>query len=70
MIRHPPEYVPSEMAAADVTTTHSGRSSPSAAYPVVIRARKMTPIVFCASCSPWPSAIAAADTGCIIRNWR
>ena len=22
----------------------------------------MTPIVFCASCMPWPSAIAAAET--------
>src|SRR5688572_19748083 len=30
----------------------------------------MTPIVFCASCSPWPSAIADAETVCAIRKPR
>ena len=33
-------------------------------------ARKMTPIVFWASCRPWPRASAAAETVCIIRNPR
>src|SRR4051794_6543846 len=60
--RQPPEYVPSEMALAAEMMTHSGRSSPADTWPVVSRARKMTPIVFWASCRPWPNAIAAADT--------
>jgi hypothetical protein len=36
----------------------------------VSRARKITPIVFWASCRPWPSAIAAAETVCACRNPR
>ncbi len=30
----------------------------------------MTPIVFCASCSPWPKAIAAAEATCALRKPR
>jgi hypothetical protein len=39
-------------------------------YPPVSRARKITPIVFWASCRPWPSAIAAAETVCRRRKLR
>ena len=50
------------MAAAAATITQSGSGSPAATYPPESSARKITPIVFWASCRPWPSAIAAAET--------
>ena len=56
----PPDQVPSEIAVAAAKMTHSGRPSPSWAYAPVTSARKMTPMVFWASWSPCPSAIAAA----------
>jgi hypothetical protein len=62
--------VPSEIAAAAAKITQNGSGSPEATKPPVSRARKITPIVFWASWSPWPSAIAAADTVWRIRNPR
>ncbi len=41
-----------------------------ARWPLVISARKITPIVFWASWRPWPSAIADADTVCASRKPR
>jgi hypothetical protein len=50
------------MASADALMTHSGMSAVGEMYPPTTSARKITPIVFCASCRPWPRAIAAADS--------
>ena len=53
------------------TITHSGRPVVRReTYPPVTSARKITPIVFWASCRPWPSAIAAAETVCASRKPR
>ena len=64
MMRQPPAQVPAEMAAAAEKITQNGSGSPSATYPPASRARKITPIVFWASCRPWPRAMAAAETLC------
>src|SRR5215213_918212 len=58
------------MAAAEETTTQTGSLSPSETKPPVSKARKITPIVFWASCKPWPSAIAAAERVCAPRKPR
>ncbi len=57
------------MALAAAILTHSGMSV-LVWNPPATRARTITPIVFWASCSPWPSAIAAAERVCAIRNRR
>src|SRR5659263_716845 len=69
MMRQPPEYVPSEIAEAAQSLTQSGMSVP-VWKPPATSASTMTPMVFCASCRPCPSAMAAADTVCASRNRR
>ena len=70
MMRQPPAYVPSDSIAAHANFTQTGiavaRSSPSA----MTSASTTTPIVFCASCRPWPSAMPAAETVCAMRKPR
>ena len=70
MMRMPPENVPSEIAVAAAMITQSGMSSLLACSPPAISASTMTPIVFCASCSPWPSESIAAETVWLSRNPR
>ena len=53
MIRQPPMYVPRAMAAAALTLTQIGMASVRSQWPLAIRARVITPIVFCASFVPW-----------------
>ena len=67
MIRQPPEYVPADSAPADSRITHHGTAKPWWKPPTT-SASTITPIVFCASCRPWPSAIAAAERVCACRN--
>ena len=68
----PAAGVGAERDRAAAATDHPERAvgSPCVTYPPVSSARKMTPIVFCASCRPWPSAIAAAETVCASRKPR
>ncbi|SLL01649.1 Uncharacterised protein [Mycobacteroides abscessus subsp. massiliense] len=59
MTRHPPRYVPRPMASAQLAMIQNG--SPVSLtlpvrWPVVMSARAMTPMVFCASLVPWDSA--------------
>ena len=56
------------MAAESLT--QSGMRVALSQKPPATSASTMTPIVFCASCRPWPSAIAAADTVCASRKRR
>ncbi len=69
MILQPPAYVPSASASAADTITHHCTSKPLW-YPPTTSASVITPIVFCASCNPWPSAMADALSVCAIRNRR
>ncbi len=55
--------MPALIAAAAARTTQKGTSKLSIS-PAVKSARVMMPIVFCASCMPWPSAIVAELTIC------
>ena len=48
----------------------SGGSDPSERLPFAIRARAITPIVFCASLVPWASASIPPETICPSRNPR
>ncbi|KZE40683.1 hypothetical protein AVW09_13905 [Microbacterium sp. T32] len=53
MMRHPPMYVPSAIVSAHASTTQiCGSGSDADCQPTVMRARVMTPIVFCASFVP------------------
>ena len=58
------------MAVAAASFTHSGMSAAMSVYPPATRAMKMTPMVFCASCRPWPRASRAEDTRCSILKRR
>ena len=53
--------MPSAMAVAQDALTQNGMFSVSVQSPVAISARKMTPMVFCASLVPWASDTSAAD---------
>ena len=56
MIRQPPVYVPSAIAAAEETMTQNGTSKESAfRSPWAMSASVMMPIVFCASFVPCAS---------------
>ena len=57
------------MARAAARITQNGTSKVSIS-PAVTRARVMMPIVFCASCMPWPSAMVAELTICAYRKLR
>ena len=48
------------MASAQATFTQNGMFPVSVQSPVAIRARVMTPIVFCASLVPWASETSEA----------
>lgn len=70
MMRHPPVYVPSAIAVPEMSTTHHGGAESWASAPVEMRARVMTPMVFCASLVPWASATSDAEPTCPRRNPR
>ncbi len=70
MMRLPPVAVPAEIAAAARILISHGMASPFVVHPIAVVARNMTPMVFCASWSPWPSAMAAADAVCAMRKRR
>ena len=71
MIRHPPAYVPIDMASPLSPTTQSGMSVPwEGRLPEAIRARTTTPETLAASCMPCPKAMAAAETVCAERKPR
>src|SRR5687767_4038945 len=63
MMRHPPERVPSAIAAWAASTTHKSILN-AGMYPPANSAPAMIPIVFCASFPPCPRLYAAADTSC------
>ena len=56
MIRQPPTAVPSEMAVADTTMTHTGTSIVGMT-PAAKSASVMMPMVFWASFEPWLNAM-------------
>ena len=70
MIRQPPEYVPIEIAAADARITQVGMPACESRCPETTSVSAMTPIVFCASCVPWPNAMVAAEAICAQRKPR
>ena len=49
------------MAIPAEAMTHIGGLAPGASTPPVIRARVMTPMVFCASLVPWASETRPAE---------
>jgi hypothetical protein len=53
MTRQPPRQVPGALAVARAMITHSGVPALWSTVPLVIRARVMMPVVFCASLVPW-----------------
>ncbi len=70
MIRQPPAYVPSDSVIAQASLTHSGIASSLPCTSPMTRAITTMPMVFCASCRPWPSAMPAADTVWAMRKPR
>src|SRR4051794_9992493 len=68
MIRHPPRYVPRLIATAQETMTQLGAFCPAPSDPLAIRARVITPIVFCASLVPCASETMDAEPSCPIRK--
>jgi hypothetical protein len=54
--------VPSAIALAAETTTQNGTLASDERDPLAIRARVITPIVFCASLVPWASASMPPET--------
>src|SRR5262245_47816107 len=63
-IRQPPKYVPSAIALAEATTTQTGISADALSFPLVTSARKMIPIVFCASLVPCDKENSELETSC------
>lgn len=61
MTRQPPMYVPSAIATAHEPITQVGALAPLCSVPLAIRARVMTPMVFCASLVPWASETMQAE---------
>lgn len=67
MIRQPPMKVPSAIAMPADTMTHSGGSESGATTLPAIRARVMTPMVFCASLVPCARETRPAEAICPAR---
>src|SRR5664280_2758663 len=63
MMRRPPKYVPKAIDRDASRSTQVGIGALDERWPVVISARVITPIVFCASLEPWAKATSAAETG-------
>ena len=62
MIRQPPLAVPRAIAVAQSSLTQIGTLKWAALrWPVAIKARVITPIVFCASLVPWASETSDAE---------
>ena len=56
------------MARAQERMTQNGACDPLASVPFAIRAKVMTPIVFCASLVPWASDTMQTDPTCPVRK--
>ncbi len=70
MIRHPPEYVPSESTSALRRYTQVGVAECGPIWPPSTRASATIPIVLDASCRPWPTDIVNAENDCAMRKPR
>src|SRR6478735_1883959 len=55
------DEVPAAMVSAQATLTHTGMAWTSVQDPYAIRARVITPMVFCASFVPWASETSEAE---------
>jgi len=61
MIRQPPRYVPMAIASAHASFTQKGIGAFESMVPCATSARKMMPIVFCASLVPCASETSEAE---------